>query len=113
MRMLVAMGRSARWDSRDNSYSIDSKVGTATIHLGFVIQKHNTIEFWLRLEHADQRIGSNYAVIAHEATKATGNAIPDPPYPRPVFTTLHELNDILLELFLLADTMLDLVKSSQ
>jgi len=68
------------------------------------------VEFWFWIEKANKPIGSNYSVIAFEATKASGGAIPKPPYPRPLFYTLDDLREVLTELFGLADVLLTLVK---
>lgn len=109
-RILAGIGRTSGWCSKDNSYSADVKLGAEVIHIGFVIQKQSMVEFWLWVEQGKQPLGSNYAVIAFEATKALKGAIPSPPYPRPLFYTLDELREILTELFGIADAMLTLVK---
>ena len=106
--VVTALGRNARWDRRDNSYSLDTMEGTATVHSGFVLQKWNTVEFWFWIDDAGSRIGSNYATIAHEAAKAADMAIPNPPYPRPVFATIHDLSEIIRELLHLADGLFSL-----
>ncbi len=110
MRILAGMARIAGWCSKDNSYSTEVKLRTGVIHIGFVVQKGNMVEFWFWVEQANQPLGSNYAVIAFEATKALKGATPNPPYPRPCFYTLDDLRDVLAELFGLADAMLTLVK---
>lgn len=108
--ILAGMERPAGWCSKDNSYSIEVRWGIGVIHVGFVIQKKNMVEFWFWIEQASERIGSSYAVIAFEATKASRGTIPNPAYPRPLFYTLDDLRAVLAELFGLADTLLTVVK---
>ena len=110
MQILAGMQRTAGWCSNDRSYRTDVTLGTGVIHMGFVIQKRSMVEFWFWVQQAGQRLGSNFAVIAFEATKASKRTIPSPPYPCPLFYTLDDLQEVLAELFGLADGLLSVVK---
>ena len=111
-RILTGIERSSGGTAGTTTFGIDTALGEATLHVGFAIQTRSMVEFGFFVEVAGKGVGSNYAVIALEATKASGGAIPNPPYPRPLFYTLDELREILTEFFSLADALLALVRPS-
>jgi len=61
-----------------------------------MIQGQGTsIEPCLNFAELEKRSGSNFAVMAFDATKAEGKAAPVPPYPRPNFHSPSELREIV------------------
>lgn len=102
---LSDLGRVMHYDKRDNSYSSEELVNNGTRHIGFVIQRTSIIEFWYWLDMDEERFGSNFAVIAHEATMQSGRAILKDPYPRPVLHDAQDLKLVLTECFDLADLL--------
>jgi hypothetical protein len=108
--VLSALGRTTHRDARDNSYGYDQVYKHGKLHVGFIIQKQTMLEYWFWVDQNDQRTGSNYAVIAYEAAKLAGKATPQPPYPRPEFHSVDELQLILAELFDLADELLAILE---
>jgi hypothetical protein len=77
-------------------------------HLSFLIQAHGTSTevFWER-DFRGARLGNNFAVLACDLKEDGGGPIPNPPYPRPTFHSLDELQMILSEIMRLAKIIFD------
>jgi len=108
--LLSALGQVARRDRRDNSYSSEHPIGRAMCHVGFVIQRSAMVEFWFWLEEGDRRIGSNFAVLAHQAVQTRSEPPARTVYPRPEFHSEDELRVILAECFNLANELVAILK---
>jgi hypothetical protein len=69
---------------------------------GFILQGREVVEFWCSIDREGKPVGDNMTVLARGATLARGAMPPNPPYPRPVYRSVNELQEILAELFDLA-----------
>jgi hypothetical protein len=91
-----------RWSGgRDGIYEVRSPRIDGAIDLSFwFFSGRDHVEICLNVLKPD-RNGTNAVGLAWDVRRAEGKPIPDPPFPRPCFTSLSELKDIIA-------TMLDL-----
>ena len=110
-RILAEIGRTARWDSRDRSYSFAVFLNGWVGGPGFRILHRSTVEFWFHASRAAESQGDSYARLANYATKlSTPEKILSPPFPTPNFTSHNDLKDILVACFDLTDILIPLLE---
>ena len=110
-RILSELGHTARWDSRNRSYSIPFPLSGWDCGSGFRILYRTDVEFWIRASRAAEHHGDSFARLANYATKlTTPEKMPSPPFPLPNFRSLSALKDILAACFDLTQVLIPLLE---
>jgi len=76
--------------------------GVATLQ-AVALQSGEIVEFWFSAKLPSGEVGDTLAILARSIVLHAGLREPNPPYPRPTYTSLDELERVLKEGLALAD----------
>jgi len=102
-KLLRSLERVPVAETGGRAFEFSAAVGSRTLAAGLIIQGRSVVEFWWSWESPSGPIGDTMAVSAKSVAEHAGRSVPTPPYPRPEFSTVEELEIILRELFSLAE----------
>jgi hypothetical protein len=103
LAILAGLGRTPAAELRGRAFDFEWPVGQWAASCGFILQGREVVEFWCSLDRPGRQAGDNMTGLARAASEAAGLTPRDPPYPRPIYRTVGELQEILAELFALAE----------
>ncbi len=109
----MALGREPSAAERGRAFEFRGVVHGVDTLQGFILQSGAIVEFWCSVHHASGKIGDTLAVLARAVLLHLRVPERTPPYPRPTYTSLDELEIVLKDCFLLADEACEAIVSSR
>jgi len=103
LAILADLGRIPAAELKGRAFDFEWPAGWWAASCGFILQGREAVEFWCSLDRPGIRVGDNLTGLARGAAETAGQPTREPPYPRPIYRSVGELREVLVELFALAD----------
>jgi hypothetical protein len=113
MAILGRLARSPSAAERGRAFEFRGAVHGVETRQGFILQSGDIVEFWCSVHQPSAKVGDTLAVLARAVTLHL--RLPDrkPPYSRPTYTSLDELEVVLTDCFALGDQACEAIASSR
>ena len=111
--ILERLGRHPSVSERGRAFEFGGVVHEVETLQGVILQSGDLVEFWCSVHTPSGKIGDTFAVLARAVVRHLLLRERKPPYPRPTYTSLDELETVLTECFVLADQACEAIVSSR